>query len=77
VSTIFPSLCKCCCQCTSFSSQCKMIRLVLEGKLACIIFPSWFASLVLEEKLSSTSFLSWCNVVVGNMLVLMLEGKIT
>jgi hypothetical protein len=32
---------------------------------------------VLEGKLASTSFPSWCNIVVGNAFMFVLEGKLT
>ena len=31
---------------------------------------------VLEGKIASTSFPSWCNIVIGNALMFMLEGKL-
>ena len=59
-----------------------MLSLIIEGKISCVIFPSWcnivFGNafvLVLEEKLVGARNPSWWNLFLGNVFVLMKERK--
>ena len=75
----FPSRCN-----VVFFGNALVISFMIEGKLACVRFPSWciyngislMLSFMTEGKLACTTFLSQCNVVFINAPMLVLEGKL-